>query len=235
MRVDAYTAGSILHVIKRGARGTAIVRNDSDRKHFVRSLFYLNDEYQDANWQKAIKHIPHLARPSHWPKQKRLVDIFAWTLMSNHFHLIVRALSEKAVGRFMQRIAGSMSARFNAKYQEHGSLFQGAYKGRIVEKDEDLRWLASYVMAKNTFELYPGGFQNAVKKFDKAWQWAIKYPFSSIGVYAENISSPIITIEDNTTFKIFEDAKEFKNNSRDMLIHFAEKNTVADYNSLTLE
>lgn len=86
-----------------------------------------------------------------------------------------------------------MSLHFNGKYKEKGSLFQGAYKSRTIGSDFYLQHLAPYVMVKNVFELYPGGYEQAVKNFDNAWDWAVmQYPFSSLRYYARSEASPII-------------------------------------------
>jgi len=235
MRVDPHTLGSVLHVMKRGARGMEIVRDASDKKHFLKCLFYLNDTHQDQNWRQNLTNAERFERPKHWPERKPLVDVWAWTLMPNHFHLIVRERTENGLSLFMQRLGGSMSARFNAKYKERGSIFQGAYKGRTVTEDADLRWLASYVMVKNTLELYPGGLAKAVTHLKKAWLWGIEYPFSSMGIYAGAHSSPIIETKDNLLQKLFKSPEHFKTDSFDMVRGFVEKRARDSDPSLTLE
>lgn len=217
MRVEPHTVGSVLHVMQRGTRGLPIVKDDSDRKHFMQSLLYLNDFHQDRNWRLSIKNLAFGERPALWPAPKPLVDVWAWTLMPNHFHLILHERVENGIANFMQRLCGSMSARFNAKYKERGSLFQGSYKGRVVENEHDLRWLASYVMVKNTFELYLGGLERAVEKFDDAWEWSAKHPFSSMPFYAKGPPSPIIETDKNMLLELFENRKKFKQDSRHML------------------
>lgn len=141
--------------------------------------------------------------------------------MSNHLHLILKELREGSLAKFMQKICGSMTTHYNAKYGERGSLFQGAYKGRTVDLhgDEYLRYLAVYVMVKNTFELYPGGLTRAIKNFDEAYAWAAKYPFSSLSVYAGGEASPIL---DKDIFgELFENTDDFKEFSREcMQNHF---------------
>jgi len=49
MRIEPFTAGSYVHVLKRGARGIDIVRDESDRWRFLRILFFMNDEYFDKS------------------------------------------------------------------------------------------------------------------------------------------------------------------------------------------
>lgn len=235
MRVEPHGEGSTLHVLKRGGRGANIVRDESDRKHFLQCLYYLNDEHQDTNWMHSVREQEFLARPSDWPSQKPLVDVWAWTLMPNHFHLVLHERQEKGIAKFMQRVGGSMSARFNAKYHEKGSLFQGSYKARVVEDDADLRWLASYVMAKNTLELYPGGLVKALKSFDVAWKWGIDYPFSSMALYAIKSTSPIVATNENLFLDMFKDPRKFKRDSRDTLDTYVAKNTQKHQEKLSLE
>ena len=75
----------------------------------------------------------------------------------------------------MQRLCGSMSSHFNAKYKEHGSIFQGAYKSRTVSEDSHLRYLVFYIQVKNVLESFPGGLERAINNFDEAWEWALHY------------------------------------------------------------
>ena len=79
--------------------------------------------------------------------------------------------------------------RFNKKYEETGKLFQGGYKARRVDKDNYLQYLSVYIHVKNAFETYDGGIENAMKNFDDAYDFAKKYPYSSLGLY-EGLKSP---------------------------------------------
>lgn len=195
MRKEPYSVGSIIHVIKRGARGAEIVRDSADKWRFLRMLYLLNDCYFDKNWIYGAKDKPLFHRPNHWPDRDQLVEVLAYTLMPNHFHLILRETHEGGVSKFMQRLGQSMTNYVNERYQEQGSLFQGAFQSRTVETDEYLRYVAAYVMAKNTLELFPeGGIHGAQRDFETAWEWAIHYEFSSLGEYMNTRDqSPILT------------------------------------------
>ena len=68
------------------------------------------------------------------------------------FHLLLEEIQTGGMSKFMQQLCGSMSANFNAKYKEKGSLFQGAYKGIVVDTDAYLRQLIPYIMVKNVLK-----------------------------------------------------------------------------------
>jgi len=92
----------------------------------------------------------------------------------------------------MQRSGIAMAKRFNEKYQEVGSLFQGRYQGKAIEQDEYLMYLSVYIQVKNAFEEYPGGLEKALQEFDKAYEWATNDSYNSLGDYAGKRNSPII-------------------------------------------
>ncbi|MEK7132688.1 MAG: transposase [Patescibacteria group bacterium] len=199
-----------MHAIKRGARGLPIVQNIDDRRRFLRILYYMNDEFLDPYWELATRSSILYTRLDSWPKRKRIVDILAYTLMPNHIHLLLKEIRDGGISEFMKKIGQSMSNHHNEKYNQHGSIFQGSYRGRTVESDEYLRYVAAYIMVKNTFELYPrGGLRGAIEHFEEAWKWGTAYSFSSLGDYAGVRKSPILErgILDETfsprTFKSF--------------------------------
>ncbi|KKT56308.1 MAG: hypothetical protein UW50_C0003G0003 [Candidatus Wolfebacteria bacterium GW2011_GWA1_44_24] len=192
MRIEPYTVGSIVHALKRGARGMDIVMDKADSWQFMKSLYLLNDVYSNRNWHRETADLPLFKRPESWPEREPLARILAWVLMPNHFHLLLQEKKEGGIAKFMQRFCGSMSLCFNLKYESKGSIFQGAYKAKRVDDDSYLRHLAFYIQVKNVLELYPGGLIAALKNFDQAWDWALKYPFSSLPAYVLGSGSPIL-------------------------------------------
>ncbi len=223
MRVQPYCVGSYLHIIKRGARGLNIVRDTSDYWRFVKMLFLLNDANFNNDWFFEKNTNSTFERPKHWLEREQIVDVLAYTLMPNHFHLLLRESHEGGVTLFMKRLGQSMTNYTNVKYQEKGSLFQGAYRSRTVEDDEYLRYVAIYIMVKNTFELFPnGGLPAASNNFDDAWEWAIKYKFSSLGDYVNQREvSPILST--NSLISEIMTPKFLKSYARDVILGMNEK------------
>ncbi|MBI4068231.1 transposase [Candidatus Kaiserbacteria bacterium] len=222
MRVQPHGVGSIMHVIKRGTRGMDIVRDDADCHDFKNLLFYTNDAYMPEHRRREAEGIGAFTRPENWPERKPLTHVLAWTLMPNHFHLILQELQENGIAKFMQRLGGSMSLCFNAKYSESGSLFQGGYKGIRVDTDAYLRYLTAYVLVKNVFELYPRGLKQAVQHFNDAWKFSLEYQFSSLRTIACAENSSIV--EHGLLRDMYTDPKDFKQQARDMCIaHLSKK------------
>jgi len=234
MRVEPFSVGSIIHVTKRGTRGMDIVRDSHDKDRFVRSLFLLNDTYTGANWHRETSGLPLFERPNYWPEREPLVQILAWTLLSNHAHLLLKEIREGGTTKFMQRFCGSMSLCFNLKYGERGSIFQDAYHSKTVETDEHFNYLAFYILVKNTLEMYPGGLPEALADFDTAWQWALSYHFSSLGKQIASVHSPIIDDSEGLIRKVIGDSDAYKKEACE-LIAFHLKTKGSEFTEVMLE
>jgi len=72
------------------------------------------------------------------------VDIFAYVLMDNHYHLLVRT-NKANLSRAMQWFGTTYTTRFNHRHSKGGHLFQGRYKSILVENDAYLLQLSYYV------------------------------------------------------------------------------------------
>lgn len=73
--------------------------------------------------------------------------LHAYVLMDNHVHLLLTPATTGAVSRLMQNLGGRYSARFNARHERTGSLWEGRYRACLVDSDRYL--LACYRYIEN--------------------------------------------------------------------------------------
>jgi len=88
---------------------------------------------------------------------------FAWVLMPNHVHLVIRSGAVR-VSRLMARLGTGYARYFNERHDRVGHLFQNRFRSRRVVDDADLLGLVLYV-ARNPLEggLVPDG--RALERF----------------------------------------------------------------------
>jgi REP element-mobilizing transposase RayT len=72
------------------------------------------------------------------------VRLYAYCLMPNHVHLLVRT-SEPPLATFMQGLQQTYTQRFNRSHGTAGHLFQGRYKAILCDRDEYLATLVRYI------------------------------------------------------------------------------------------
>ena len=115
-RIDA--PGALHHVIIRGIERTKIFRSDFDRDNFLKRLSALIPETK--------------------------MDCFAWALIPNHTHLLLRTGSVP-ISVLMRRLLTGYAVWFNKKYRRHGQLFQNRYKSILCQEDPYLKELVRYI------------------------------------------------------------------------------------------
>lgn len=209
MRVEPYSVGSFLHVYNRGNRKQPIVHDDKDRWRFLEMLYFFNDQNSPPNTLQLIHdaRLPFLERPNDWRERDPLVNILGYCLRDNHYHLIIEEINDGGVTKFMRRLGTGMTNYYNRKYDQVGSLFQGAYKAKTVQDDNQLQWLAIYVMLKNVLESHPKGYDTSSKNLSQSIEWALTYNFSSLPDYASDRNSKII--KRSLLGKLFPNKKTF--------------------------
>jgi hypothetical protein len=71
-------------------------------------------------------------------------DCFAWALIPNHFHLLLRA-NRLELKQFMRRLLTGYAINFNTRHNRSGHVFQNRYKSIVCEEETYLLELVRYI------------------------------------------------------------------------------------------
>ena len=116
----------------------------------------------------------------------------------------------------MKKIGAGYTVYRNLKSRETGKIFQGKYRGKTVTDEKYFQYLDAYIQVFNPFELFEGGIMNAFGNFDEAFQFALDYPFCSLG---ESFGIRNLNIINRDCFaEIFPDLSNYKEFCSDALI-----------------
>ena len=69
--------------------------------------------------------------------QESSLRIYAWRVMSNHFHLLLQT-GKTGLSEFTRKLLTSYAINYNLYHKRKGHLFQNRYKSILREKDEYL-------------------------------------------------------------------------------------------------
>lgn len=72
------------------------------------------------------------------------IQVYAFSLMPNHLHLLVRPL-RTSLATFMRRLLTGYAVYFNRRHKRSGHLFQNRYKSFVVEEESYLLELIRYI------------------------------------------------------------------------------------------
>jgi putative transposase len=80
-------------------------------------------------------------------KDKYHIEIIAYCLMMNHFHLFVKQQTNMGnISSFISCLINSYTKSFNKSYQRTGTLFESKIKSKLVEDETYFKWIIKYIL-----------------------------------------------------------------------------------------
>jgi REP element-mobilizing transposase RayT len=129
--------GQYYHIYNCGINGEPLFREETNYKHFLR----LYEKYIEP-----------------------VADTFAWCLMGNHFHLLVRIKdvdnintpdrvqnpvrgkhTPKPPHLYFSHLFNSYTQAYNKMYSRHGSLFERPFKRKHIDSEAYLKQVVIYI------------------------------------------------------------------------------------------
>ena len=160
--------GNIYHIYNRGNEKRIIFPDDTYFKRFIKTIDY----YRFIQPIKLSTHIIDEEKdPEHKLNQElsELVQVLAFCLMPNHFHLVLRQKIDGGITKFMNDVSNSYAKYFNLKNNRVGPLFQGSFKAKSIDSGESFMQVTRYIHL-NPSEFHPSGGIHG-------------YPYSSYDLY----------------------------------------------------
>ena len=181
MRRPQFVNNEFYHIVNRGVEQRNIFLDEEDRLRFVNSLLVFNDR-KPAFW--SLRGFWNTRNPNsllrEYKPKESLVEIHTFTLMNNHFHLLLRQLTNSGISDFMRKIGG-YAYYFNKKYQRIGSLFQGRFKALLIKDENQLKNTFVYIhtnpveIIENNWKKFEVKDPESAIKFIEAYRWS-SYP-----------------------------------------------------------
>lgn len=177
MRNIEFAPGEYYHIYNRGTNKMRIFHDFKDYDRFQKLLF-------TANGSKKVK-FSDISPGLTWTfdRKETLVEMGAYCLMPNHFHILIRAKTDKGVSTFMQKLLTSYSMYFNIKYQRTGRLFEGTFKAKHVKNDNNLKYLFAYIHLNPIKIIQSDWKENGIKNLSSAKKYLNTYVNSSYNEY----------------------------------------------------
>jgi putative transposase len=168
-----FSVNEFYHVYSRGNNKTAIFLDVSDQNRFQKLLFFCNSKQP-----LVFKTIQGLTLDE-GKRGETLVDIGAYCLMPNHFHLLLREKSEGGISLFMKKLLTAYSMYFNKKYERTGKLFEGAFMAQHADHDRYLKYLFSYIHLNPVKVVCPKWKENGYMDLVQIKQYLKNFYYSS--------------------------------------------------------
>lgn len=129
-------------------------------------------------------------------KNKKLIEIFCYCLMPNHFHFLLRQEQDQGIARFLSNLQNSYTRYFNIRHERDGSLLLDQFKAVRIETEEQLIHVSRYIHLNP----HTGYVVKTLEELEC-------YPWSSFPDYLQG-NSKIVNIE--FTLNLFGSIQKYK-------------------------
>ncbi len=208
--------GEYYHIYNRGNSKQLIFLDDYDRDRFIK-LLYLCNSTNNIDFRNDI--VRKNINAFEFSKGDSLVNIGAWVLMPNHFHLYLSVNSaevllpqnfkDKEISIFMQKLLTAYSKYFNKKYGRTGSLFECKFKSVHIDNDTQAKYLFSYIHL-NPLKILNTNWKENKKDLYKYFDFLNNYKWSSYFDYLGILRDENKIIDRINFLDYFGTNKEFK-------------------------
>lgn len=195
-----FSDGEFYHIYSRGTEKRKIFLSVKDYERFLALIYLCNNTevIHLSNYPKAnLNDLFNLKRAN------QLVDIGAYCLMPNHFHILIKERKKGGISIFMHKLLTAYTMYFNKKNKRSGSLFQGAFKAIHVKNDNYLKYLFAYIHLNPIKLIDKDWKKKGITNFIKAKLFLKNYPYSSYLDYIEKGDRTVSKILNTDTFPYY--------------------------------
>ncbi len=142
-----FTNQEIYHIFNRGIAQAPIFLSFRDHQRFTNLIDYYRfnpnlsfSHYNRLDKETRMQYLENLKKAG-----VPIVEILAFCLMSNHYHLLLKQIKDDGIKLFVSNLQNGYAKYFNTRHERSGSLFQSMFKAIRVETDEQLLHLSRYI------------------------------------------------------------------------------------------
>ncbi|MBM3284200.1 hypothetical protein FJY90_08265 [Candidatus Gottesmanbacteria bacterium] len=138
----------VYHILNRGVAQTPIFNLSKEYIRFLNLMefyCYTHPSLSFSRYKRLSQEEKRRLKEDVKRKNSLLVEIFAYCLMPNHFHLLIKQIKDKGISKLLSRLQNGYAKYFNLTNKRQGPLFQSMFKAIRVETDAQLLHISRYI------------------------------------------------------------------------------------------
>jgi len=184
----------LFHVLNRGVDKRKIFLDNQDHFRFIHNLYEFNDEDRvEASSYYFNQSFDIGCRKIERRQRKLLVEVHAFCLMPNHYHLLLSSRVDSGIPKFMKKINMGYSKYFNLKNNRSGTLFEGKYKSIFIKEEAQFIHIPYYIHLNPLDLCLPEWRERKMTASTKAFNFLENYRWSSYLDYIGQKNFPSVT------------------------------------------
>lgn len=206
-----FSEGEFYHIYNRGTDKRVVFNNNHDKHRFLKLLFLCNGN-NAFHFRELIT-----GQEYQFNRGEKIVEIIAYCLMDNHYHLLLKEIKEGGISTFMHKLGVSYCKYFNKLNERTGNLFENKFKAKHIDSDEYLKYTLAYIHLNPIKMIEPRWKEEGIKNTEKANEFLNNYHYSSYLDFLEKDRVEKCILDKEGLPKYFENKAEFKGHINDWL------------------
>ncbi|MBU2539601.1 transposase [Patescibacteria group bacterium] len=193
----------IYHVVIRAVGDTVVFKNERDFYRGIFSIYEFNNSNSVEIWLRRQQRKKEKLLESSGQtlgrhtsqcldKREKTVEVFAFSFMSNHLHLLLKQLKDNGITQFMKKVGGGYAKYFNDKYSRKGHLFS-RFQVVHIKTDEQLKNVFTYIHTNRISIIEPGWKEAGIKNPEKVIEFLENDKWHSYPDYLGKKNFPSVT------------------------------------------
>lgn len=175
-RKDIIAPGYIYHVFNRSVERRPVFTNKYEYQRMLDILWFYRFTKLPMRYSQLVslsKEAQNALRDTLRKQKEKEIAVYAFALMPNHFHLLLRGETPKGISVYLSNISNSYAKYFNVSHKRTGSLWQRPFKAVRIETEEQFLHVSRYI------HINPASFVIKEESLDS-------YPWTSLPEYLSN-------------------------------------------------
>lgn len=213
MRKTPFVPGEYYHIYNRTIFNIPEFRDNRHADRLTQAFLIANStestkafqflrNHKDATIEEAVK----ISKSG-----EKLVDILCYSIMPDHYHLLVKELKDNGVSNFIRKCNISIAKYVNIKNDRRGSLFESRFNSKHINTNEYLLQLSLYIHL-NPLDILSGKNwrTHELKNWQTEKEKLLKYPWSSARAFLDYDYKDQIISGAEIILNQFKDRKDYE-------------------------
>src|SRR3990172_3613917 len=179
-----FSEGEIYHIYNRSVGSLEILIGYKELQRALDLIYFYRfpqnikfSHYKDLSSENRKEYLENIK------KQKPFVEIYAFSLMPDHFHILLKQLAKDGLKSFISNFQNAFAKYYNKKNDRGGSVFKNPFKAKWIESDEIFVHVSRYIHL------------NPVTSYLIEMENLPKYPWTSYPFYTGNSQRDLINTQ----------------------------------------
>jgi REP-associated tyrosine transposase len=197
-----FANNEIYHVVLKAMDGTLLFKNNNDYYRGIFSIYEFNNSLPVSikdrrivinRFKNKIFRGPSSGRLVLEDNRDKLVEVWAFSLMPDHIHLLLKQIQDHGITRYASKTGTGFAGYYNRKYKRRGHLFQNRFYSVHVNNDDQLRNAFTYIHTNPLSIFSPNWKDIRMKNPEECLDFLSNYKWSSYQDYIGIKNFPSIT------------------------------------------